>query len=340
MKIVEVKQQWPRNKLRIEIMLGNTCNYKCWYCFPGSNEGTHRWPEYDLFVKNFDYLLKYYTKNLGKNKFELHIVGGEPTIWPDFGRFIKHFKDNFDCVFSMSSNGSRTLRWWEEYGRYMDKVILSCHHENVDVDHFINVADCLYEQRVIVTGLVLMDPYHWNKCMSLIEKLKDSKQRWGINMQEIHYENISYTPEQKEILKKHSLRNHNPLWFVLNNKHTILKTSVINEEGQKINVKNNEIILKKINNFYGWDCNLGIDSLFIDKDGNLTGACGNNLYDLDFRYNIRSENFIENFSPMLQSTTCTKISCWCQPESNLNKKIKGQSSSSSEVYPLHKYTNL
>ena len=52
MKIIEVKQRWPKDVLRIEIMLGNTCNYKCWYCFPGSNEGTHGWPEYDQFVKN------------------------------------------------------------------------------------------------------------------------------------------------------------------------------------------------------------------------------------------------------------------------------------------------
>jgi organic radical activating enzyme len=340
MKIIEVKHRWPKNKLRIEIMLGNTCNYKCWYCFPGSNEGTHRWPEYDLFVKNLEYLLNYYIKNLDKQTFELHIIGGEPTMWPEFGRFIEHFKNNFNCIFSMSSNGSRTLRWWEQYGKYMDKVILSCHHESVDIDHFIKVADCLYDQRVIITGLVLMDPNYWDKCMDLVTRLRKSRRRWGIDIQEIYHNTINYTEEQKEILKKHRLRQANPIWFLRNNKHTLLKTSVVTEDGRKINVKNNEIILKKINNFYGWDCNLGIDSLFIDKKGNLTGACGNNLYNLDFQYNIKDKNFIETFSPELRSTTCTKSSCWCQPESNLTKKLTQLDSPLSKVYLLHKYTNL
>jgi len=31
----------------IELDLGNTCNYKCNYCFPGANEGTVRWPNVD-----------------------------------------------------------------------------------------------------------------------------------------------------------------------------------------------------------------------------------------------------------------------------------------------------
>lgn len=340
MKIVEIKQRWPINKLRIEIMLGNTCNYKCWYCFPGSNEGTHRWPDYDLFVKNLSHLLNYYKSNLGKDTFELHIIGGEPTIWPQFGEFIQYFKDNFNCIFSMSSNGSRTLRWWKQYGRYMDKVILSCHHESVDIDHYIKVADCLYDQKVIVTGLVLMDPNHWDKCMNLVEQLKTSDRRWGIDIQEIYHDTIQYTEEQKEILKKHRLRQANPIWFLLNNKHTLLKTSVVTDEGRTVDVKNNEIILKKINNFYGWDCNLGIDSLFIGKDGNLTGACGNNLYDLDFQYNIRDDDFLEKFTPRLRSTTCTKLGCWCQPESNLTKKLDQPVSLLSEVYLLHKYTSL
>ena len=31
----------------IELDLGNVCNYKCNYCFPGANEGTVLWPDID-----------------------------------------------------------------------------------------------------------------------------------------------------------------------------------------------------------------------------------------------------------------------------------------------------
>ena len=38
--------------LTIELMLGNLCNYKCSYCFPGSNEGDHPWANTDTLIKN------------------------------------------------------------------------------------------------------------------------------------------------------------------------------------------------------------------------------------------------------------------------------------------------
>ena len=44
------------NLLRIEYMPGNLCNYKCHYCFPGSNEGDVKWPDVDLVLKNLDHL--------------------------------------------------------------------------------------------------------------------------------------------------------------------------------------------------------------------------------------------------------------------------------------------
>ena len=54
------------NVLSIEFMLGNLCNYKCSYCFPGSNEGDHPWPDYELLIKNLKHLLDTY-KNKGKD---------------------------------------------------------------------------------------------------------------------------------------------------------------------------------------------------------------------------------------------------------------------------------
>jgi organic radical activating enzyme len=319
--ITQVIQRWPKNKLRIEIMIGNTCNYKCWYCFPGSNEGTHRWPEFNLFKENLTHLLRYYQRQLKKEVFEIHLIGGEPTLWPELGDFVKFLKENFKVIISMSTNGSRTLRWWKDYGKYFDKVLLSCHHEKVDVQHIKNVGDILYDQNVIVTGMILMDSAHWDKCKSILFDVITSKKRWGVDVQEIIHPTIKYTQEQTEFLRKHRYRQANLWYFFKNNKHTILNTRVVFENGKTKKIQNNEIILNKWNNFKGWDCNLGIDSIFISKEGNITGACGENLYNLNYKFNILKETFIQEFNPILTSTICTKNSCWCQPESNLNKKI-------------------
>jgi organic radical activating enzyme len=319
MEIIEVKQRWPADRLRIEIMIGNLCNYSCWYCFPGSNEGTHRWPDFELFVNNLKFLLNYYKKNLNKNTFELHIVGGEPTLWPKLGEFIVSLKQDFDCIISISTNGSRTLRWWNTYGGALDKVILSCHHAEVNVPHYIEVADLLYSKGVIVTGLVLMDPNAWDRCIELIEELKKSKFKWAIDAQEVYHASITYNQHQLAFLKNYRIRKNNIFQFLRYNKHKILRTSVTLQNHKIVKVKNNEIVLRKLNHFKGWLCNLGIDSVFIDKTGKLTGACRNNLYHSDSQYNLYDADFKNIFSPTLQPTLCNTNECQCQPESNLSK---------------------
>lgn len=40
--LIQVKSDAKRDHLRIEYMIGNYCNYKCWYCGPHANGGTHR----------------------------------------------------------------------------------------------------------------------------------------------------------------------------------------------------------------------------------------------------------------------------------------------------------
>jgi organic radical activating enzyme len=320
MSIVSVNQRWPKNKLRVELMLGNLCNYSCWYCFPGSNEGTDRWPDYKILSQNLKHLFNYY-KTIGKDIFEIHLIGGEPTLWANLGEFVKELKSDHNCIISMSSNASRTLRWWQEYGKYFDKVILSAHYEKINIPHYIDVADCLYDQKVIVTGIVLMDPANWQTCIDIVAQLKTSKRRWGIDVQEIllHNKTVEYTDEQRDVLKKHRLRRANPFWFLSNNKHTLLHTTVTHTNGISEVVKSNEIVLNKWNQFKDWDCNLGIDSIYIDSKGLLTGACGNKLYNLNYNFDLRSADFIEKFNPTLTSTICQQEHCFCQPEANLTK---------------------
>ena len=48
--IVQVHNFEKPTKLRIEYMVGNTCNFKCSYCFPMAHAGTHKYfDDYDLF---------------------------------------------------------------------------------------------------------------------------------------------------------------------------------------------------------------------------------------------------------------------------------------------------
>ena len=104
--ITQVINSRTPETLYIQYMIGNLCNYKCAYCFPGSNEGDYPWPDVDLVIKNLDHLINTY-KQQGKTKFEFYILGGEPTIWMDLPVLCKHLKEHHNSVIRISTNGSR-----------------------------------------------------------------------------------------------------------------------------------------------------------------------------------------------------------------------------------------
>lgn len=320
--IIKIESNISKDLLRIELFLSNLCNYSCWYCFPGYHEGDVKWPEFKTIVDNLAHIIEYYKKNLQKKKINLHIIGGEPTLWKDFGEFVKYFKSKHDCIISISSNGSRTMRWWQEYGHYVDHVMLSCHHERVDISHIVEVADLLYTKNVTVNSMVLMDPLHWDKCKDLVEQLKNSKYYWPITCLEVHHSSFSYTEEQRNFLKRAIKRYPEINYWLKCEKLPRAKPTVYFNNGTSSTVERNWLSLNKLNYFTGWKCNIGVDTFYIDKNGDIRGGCGESLYNLDFKFNIYDENFVEKFNPNLVATVCRKNGvCDCQPETNARKEL-------------------
>jgi len=332
MKIVSVDNNWKSDVLRIDINLGNICNHKCWYCWTGSNEGTDYWPDLTILQNNIFHLIRYYEKNAKKKLFDFHFVGGEPTHWPKLLDFVKFLKSNFNCLINMTSNGSKKLDYWKSIAPYFDRIHMSCHHEFVKIESFRNICDMLYEQNVVVSVSMMMDPFSWNKCINYVEYLKKSKRRWTIKYVEIIDEKVNYNKEQREILKKFRARSCNIFWFWKNNKHYISKTTVIDSSGKKHRFKDNEILLKKLNNFYGWKCSVGVNWIHITNNGTITGTCGELLFDLTENYNLYSPTFIKDFNPKIVDTNCNKTQCLCNIETIMPKYQKTENKKIIPIY--------
>lgn len=322
--LVAVNSNVPSDVLRIELFLSNYCNYQCWYCSPESYGNTDPWPKFEEIRDNFDYLLTYYKTNFGKKHINLFIGGGEPSIWPDLVKFCEYFRAKHNCKINISTNGSRTLRWWKENGQHFDHVRISVHNEKADAEHISQVADILYEHGSSVIASVLMDPRAWDQCIKNVETLKKSKHSWILTVSETIHPTINYTPEQQDYIRKRVIR-HSSLWY----RYTVLRSkkphyyspNVEFVDGKTLKVDTHEIILNKWNQFQGWSCDVGLDTFFIDKRGDLRGACGQSLYGLDFNYNIYDPNFIEKFTPSKTPSICSKSLCLCQDEANVNKRI-------------------
>lgn len=322
MQLIEIKQKWPSDLLLINYAIHNVCNYKCWYCFPGSNEGTYRWPEYDLVVDNIIHLLKYYQKNAGKNRFQFDILGGEPTLWPKLGKFVQQLKKDFgdNISIGITTNGSRSFNWWYNNLHYFDKVLISVHPSDADPAHISKIADLIYENKKIVDVTVLMDPQKWDHCKKIIELLKKSKYRWSIQTSQVMHELVDYNNDQKKYLKNYLKRIPNLFWFYKNSTHYNYSTKLFFNNGKIKKVRKNFLLINKLNSFKNWDCNIGVDNITVHFTGEISGSCGEKLYGLDYKFNLYDKEFKSIFNPVIRPTICNQLNCHCQHEYNTSKK--------------------
>jgi organic radical activating enzyme len=332
MNLIEINNNWRDEVLNIDINLGNYCNYKCWYCWPGSNSGTHKFPNINVIKKNISHFINYYKEHTNKKVFDVHFCGGEPTHWKDFPEFIKFLKDNFNCLISMTSNGSKKLDWWKQNAKYFDRIHLSCHHEFVKIDEYRDLCDYLYEQNVVISVSVMMDPRAWDKCLDLVEYLKGSKRKWTIRYVELIDSDIDYTEDQKKIIAKHRARRVNLFFFWKNNKYYRSSVTAIDSDYKKHKLEDNEILLKRLNNFYGWECSVGVHWVNVAMTGEIAGTCNQVLYGNDFSYNLYDKNFVSDFNPTIIPAICSKTSCVCSVETVMPKR---KLDNSKKVIPIH-----
>ena len=317
--LIKIETMESSNRLRIEFMIGNYCNFKCAYCGPYANGGDTRWPtDYPALIDSFKHLLNFYVRN-GRDKFEINLLGGEPTLWPKVADFARDLKQLYNVKITMTTNGSRTIRWWEKNATAFDKVLFSYHPGQADLAHYINVIDTVYNLGIPVNSLVMMYPTLWDDCIDAIEQMKQSNNPWFICAMEVHPP--KYTLEQREIFKKH-VKRRPPLWRVIKDEHENIfkgKTKAKFSDGSEKRVERNYFSTNDITNFEGWMCNIGIETINIQKDGKITGTCGNRIFDEDNFYNIYDPEFTKVFNPKLVPTLCHSKVCWCQPEMLMTK---------------------
>ena len=116
------------------------------------------------------------------------------------------------------------------------------------------------------------------------------------------------------------MRSSNIFYYLRNNKSYRSVTTVIDDTGKKHRVTDSQIVLDRLNNFKDWQCMVGVLWLDVKYTGDITGICGNRLYNQPQSYNIFDIDFIEKFNPIIEPTTCNQDSCWCTFEAKMPKR--------------------
>ena len=327
-KPIRIINTQDKDLLQIRFFPTDFCNYNCSYCF-SELQNKYRYPKnIDLIVTNFRRIFDFYSKNFNKTKIQLVISGGgEPTLWPDLERFCKDLKESHSVIIHLVSNGSRTLRWWDKNSHYFDSVVLSCHNEYVDIEHYIEVADTLFKNDIKVTGLSVMDARNWDLCISNIEKMKTSKYPWFIEAKPVvdapGMGIDIYSDDQLAYLNNSIKRLPDANWLLKRLEDLRLYESVILfDDGSVELAKSQTLIVNKWNNFKNWSCNVALETLVINSDGMITGSCHVDILDSKI-FNVLSENFILDFNDniKLKELKCPRDICSCSSETHVSKLI-------------------
>jgi organic radical activating enzyme len=299
-----------KNNYELEITYWPTdvCNFNCPYCFPNNTEGKFRYPkDLDEEVLKFKNLFLKYAQ-LGKTQFNLTIAGGgEPTLWPKLDEFCEKVKQLGNVKITLVSNGSRTLSWWERNAKFLECAVLSCHVNEVDIDHYIKVADSLFERNINVVGLMVMDGLKWDKCIEYIALMLNSKQPWTVQTKEVvespGRDIDSYSQEQLDYIKQ-PIKRLEPSERILQHisQYAMVESVALYSNGSAQVANTNKYINSKENHFKGWKCSFPIERIAIAPSGKIKGSCG-----LEFDLN----------SPA--PIKCSKESCVCPPDTHITK---------------------
>jgi MoaA/NifB/PqqE/SkfB family radical SAM enzyme len=230
-----------------EIDLGYICNFKCSYC-PEQLHSGEGWLAFK-YIKRF---LKEVKPSW------LSLPGGEPTLYPQISKLILFCKDN-DIKIALTTNGSKTVSWFEKYGSMIDWLIFT-YHLGVSDPKFIEKIKTISKNQTVSINVPLI-PERFGECLNQAKLFSQIDNVYSVLKPLIdNYtgEVFSYTPNQQIIISKSPLHTN-----------VTLKSHWIDIflDGKKI--KPQEIIAKKNNKYIGWTCWKGIDLLNVKPNGDL-----------------------------------------------------------------------
>ena len=282
--VLDHANDYAKEIVVINWLLGTKCNFSCSYCPPWLHEGDvdwlnnyHKWPA--RYLKNVQKFVSAVINHYAPKKVYFEFTGGEVTLWKDLIPLAKFIKEN-NATIGIISNGTRPLRWWRENKKYFDHVCFSYHSEFSKSEKFLNVIkEVNGELRTHVN--IMMNPSHWDECIDLAEKIVDNCNNISLALQPLmeglgEEETVfPYSEKENFILdKQHHLYGQHIKWDTSFPVPRGAMEMIDTENDKKEISSAHRLISNKINDWSDWDCYAGLENLIIDWDGEvLRGWC-------------------------------------------------------------------
>ncbi len=169
---MKVSNNAPNHKI-ITWVLGNVCNYSCSYCPDDLHNGRYKFPKLETAIDIFK-------KFRGDAPIYFEITGGEPTLWPHLGKYIDEISDE-NTYIEVTSNGSRSPKFWKNFNSKVDFFLLSFHAEPANEENFTKTLEALNE-RYLIQVTFSIQPKYWARIKKYYDYLKNERTDLKINI--------------------------------------------------------------------------------------------------------------------------------------------------------------
>lgn len=291
----KITSRWQQqDQVRIEWNLGRKCNYNCSYCPPEIHDYTSPNTDFEILKNTVDTLL-----NINQ-PVRISFTGGEPCVHPHFKELVEYSKHKGIYWVSLTTNGSRRPEYY--INSNLDHIVFSLHFEHNWRKVMTTIIKVQKESNKTIMVNIMVHP-------DFIEDAKLCCSRFQLAGIKYTLRRIRWTQGDHDLFD--DMRYHpDDLMWMLNVESTVESNCVINNGEYYIHA--NDIIKHKKNNFAGWSCNAGIESLMINWDGEVyraTCRVGNSLG------NIYTGTFLQPSDPVI----CTRNWCTCAADIPLTK---------------------
>jgi organic radical activating enzyme len=324
-KLVKIHQKY-NDFFHINWFITNKCNFSCTYCHPFNHEGSSKLFDIEVYKK---FVTKVLTQ-IGDKQLVISFTGGEPTAMPWFDQFVDFLLEN-NVKMGITSNGSKSIKWWKKYHKAFDWVSLSFHTEASTTRQFIDIVEAIWAHSLVSVRIMMHQKQtYFEKGLELYRLLKTRPfvtivhvekvpiiDDWLTENEKYH----EYTPEQQKYLNE-------DLWF---KRETSLPTKSKNHYKVPIDVTGvfktangqyeeqseldtNAIAESRKNQFYNWDCYGGIEHLHVNDRGEIWPAACLQGKQLGWIQDLK--NFNLPTIPIL----CKKEFCYCATDMIISKE--------------------
>jgi MoaA/NifB/PqqE/SkfB family radical SAM enzyme len=294
-QMYKVAGRWPhQDSIKIEWNLGKRCNYDCSYCPESIHDNSSKHTDIEILKKVIDKLT-----TLGK-KIRLSFTGGEPTVHPKFEELLHYCrKSNIDWI-SVTTNGTRKAAWYLK--QPVDQWVYSLHFETDDWHRIVNTiinVNTHWKNSILVNVMA----HHLH-----MEEVKNAAEQLQLDNIPIGIRRIRWTAGDHDIFDDNKYDLADLEW--ISKSYSTVKPNVIIDDREPLH--SNDIIKLHLNKFNGWTCNVGIESLMINWDGEVhratcrVGGSLGNIHD-------------DTFNNPNNAIICTRSWCTCAADIPITK---------------------